>query len=480
MVAFILENLIYILFFINIVISLAIIGLERKQPEKTIAWLLVFILLPPIGFILYIFLGRNWKLKTLNKGLSDEMADLVNPIMDRIEDKSYKSLMQLVATNSQSPIFVNNEVTVLNNGKEKFDALKKELLKAKHHIHLEYYIVKNDSIGNEIKDILIQKSKEGIKVRFIMDRVGSIRLKKSYIRDLERNGIEVAQYSYFLAPILRRINTQINYRNHRKIVVIDGTVGFLGGINIGDEYLGKSSLGFWRDTHIMIKGDCVLGLQSVFMDDFLTIEKANNRYTFYDKEFDKYFPTLETDKGNCIMQLVKSGPESTYPSIMQSIIKMIYMATNYIYITTPYFVPPESVMEALRTSILSGVNVKILVPAKPDHLTVYLASKTYLSELVDCGAEIYCYNKDCFIHGKVLTIDGKMSTVGTANMDRRSYELNYELNSIIYNTNVTRELDEKFMDDLRCSTRLYSEDFSDITKVEKVLQGIARIFSSLL
>lgn len=479
-ISFILDNLIYIIFIINIVISVTIIVLERKQPEKTIAWLLVFILLPPIGLILYIFLGRNWKLNKLNTGISKELEDLINPVIENVKDKSYRNLMELVANNSQSPIFMNNEVTVFNNGEEKFTALKEELLKAKHHIHLEYYIVKSDTIGNEIKDILVRKAKKGVKIRFIMDRVGSIKVKKSYLKELEQCGAEVIQYSYFLAPILRRINTQINYRNHRKVVIIDGKVGFLGGINIGDEYLGNGPLGFWRDTHLMIKGDFVLGLQSVFLDDFMTIQKANNKYTFYDKEFSEYFPTNNEISNSTVMQIVKSGPDSTYPAIMQSVISMIYMATDHIYITTPYFVPPESVMDALKTAILSGINVKILVPATPDHLTVYLASRTYLAEIIKCGGEIYLYRKDAFIHGKILSIDGKISNVGSANMDIRSYELNYELNSIIYNKDVTKKLEDQFFEDLKCSNKLCLDDFESSTKIEKLLEGIARVFSSLL
>ena len=208
--------------------------LERKQPEKTIAWLLILTLLPPIGLILYIFLGRNWKRNKLNDRVNPEINELINPILDEYPEKQYVPLMELLAFNSDSPIFVNNDIKIYKDGVEKFKDLKEELLKAKHHIHLEYYIVNSDEIGNEIKDILIKKALEGVKVRFIIDKVGSSSLKRSYIKDLKKAGISVIMYSYFLAPLLKVINTQINYRNHRKIVVIDGQVGFLGGINIGD------------------------------------------------------------------------------------------------------------------------------------------------------------------------------------------------------------------------------------------------------
>lgn len=455
--------------------------LERKQPEKTIAWLLILALLPPIGLILYIFLGRNWKRHKLNDRINPKVKDLISPILDEYPKKQYVPLMELLAFNSDSPIFINNDIKVYKDGTEKFKDLKKELLKAKHHIHLEYYIVNNDEIGNEIKDILIKKSLKGVKVRFIIDKVGSSKLKKSYIKELKRAGVSVVMYSYFLAPLLKMINTQINYRNHRKIVVIDGQVGFLGGINIGDEYLGRNEkFGYWRDTHLMIKGDFVLALQAVFLDDFITIEKANNSYTFYDKEFSKYFPESTIADKRVLMQLVKSGPDSTFPAIMQSILKMIMIARKNIYITTPYFVPPPSILEALRIASLSGVDVKIIFPEKSDHFMVNKASKSYLAELMDCGIEVYFYDNHSFIHAKTMTIDGEICTLGTANMDIRSFELNYEINTVIYDEGITSKLDDLFFEDLLKCRHFKIEEYEKSTKFDKFVEGITRIFSALL
>ncbi|EPV4647803.1 TPA: cardiolipin synthase [Clostridium perfringens] len=471
----------YLAFIINVILSVIIVVLERKQPEKTIAWLLILTLLPPIGLILYIFLGRNWKRHKLNDRINPKINDLISPILDEYTEKQYVPLMELLAFNSDSPIFVNNDIKIYKDGVEKFKDLKEELLKAKHHIHLEYYIVNSDEIGNEIKDILIKKALEGVKVRFIIDKVGSSSLKRSYIKDLKKAGVSVVMYSYFLAPLLKVINTQINYRNHRKIVVIDGQVGFLGGINIGDEYLGRNKkFGYWRDTHIMIKGDFVLALQAVFLDDFITIEKANNSYTFYDKEFDKYFPENIVAKERVLMQLVKSGPDSTFPAIMQSVLKMIMTARENIYITTPYFVPPSSIIEALRIASLSGVDVKIIFPEKSDHFMVNKASKSYLAELMDCGIEVYFYDKSSFIHSKTMTIDGKICTLGTANMDIRSFELNYEINTVIYDKEITCKLDALFFEDLLKSRHFKIEEYEKSTKFDKFIEGFARIFSSLL
>ncbi|WP_072897590.1 cardiolipin synthase [Clostridium fallax] len=473
--------LLYIIIAINIMLGITIVVLERKQPEKTIAWLLILLLVPPIGLILYIFLGRNWKIHTLNdENFSDDVKELICPIIKAKGGGQEASLIELLANNSDSPVFINNEVEVFINGEEKFKALKEELKNAKHHIHLEYYIFKSDNIGKEIIDLLILKASEGVKVRLIIDKVGSSKMKRKYLKKLKDSGVDVVIYSYFLAPILKLINTQINYRNHRKIAIIDGKVGFLGGINVGDEYLGRNKkFGYWRDTHIMVKGDFVMGLQAVFLDDFLTIQQANNYYTFFDQEFDKYFPTTSVCKST-LMQLVKSGPDSEFPAIMQGILKMISMATTSIYITTPYFVPSKSIMDALTIAALGGVDVKIIFPEKADHFTVNTASKTYLAELMRCGVKVYLYDKNSFVHAKTMTIDSKLCTLGTANMDIRSFELNYEINGVIYDEEITKNLEKIFIEDLKKCREFTLEEYENSSKIHKFLEGLTRIFSSIL
>lgn len=468
----------YIIMTFNILLGTTIVVLERKRPEKTIAWLLILLLLPPVGLFLYIFLGRNWKLHKLNDRMSSKINALIKPIIKEYKLNEYAPLIELLAANSDSPIFPNNQVHLFTNGADKFTALKEQLLKAKHHIHLEYYIVKSDEIGNEIKDILVKKSREGVRVRFIIDRVGA-RMKRSFIKELKDAGVDIVFYSYFLAPILRPINTQINYRNHRKIVIIDGNVGFIGGINIGDEYLGKSKYGFWRDTHLMVRGDFVMALQAVFLDDFLTIQKANNVYSFYDAEFNKYFPTTKV-KNDTLMQLVKSGPDSEFPAIMQAMLKMITMANNNIYITTPYFVPPESIMDALRIAALGGVDVKIIFPEQADHFIVNKASRTYFDELLSCGVKVYFYDKESFVHAKTMTVDGELCTLGTTNMDIRSFDLNYEINCVIYDEVITKQLEDIFFEDLKMCREFTLDESNNTNKAEKVIEGVARVFSSLL
>lgn len=471
--------IIWVILGINAVIPITIIILERKKPEKTIAWLLLLTLLPPIGLFFYVFLGRNWKRHKLNDEFSPYVKELIDRVINKIYDTDYVHLVELFANNSSSPLFIDNDIKIFNNGEEKFKALLANMERAKHHIHLEYYIVKSDDIGNQIKDVLVRKAKEGVKVRFIADRVGSIKLNQNFKSELIEAGVDFIQYSYFLAPLLRNINTQINYRNHRKIAIIDGEVGFVGGINIGDEYLGKGKLGYWRDTHLMVKGDFVLGLQAVFLDDFMAIKRVYNTKFDYKEDFGEYFPKPKVSKGK-LMQVVTSGPDSEYPAILQGIMKMITMANHHIYITTPYFVPSDCLMEALKVATLSGIDVRILFPGKYDHFMVYYASRSYLAELIKCGAKVYFYKDNAFVHSKVMTVDGKIATVGTANMDIRSYELNYEINAVIYDEEISEELENVFFNDLLDSEIMTREIYEATPKIIKVTEACARVFSSLL
>ncbi|MDV4152685.1 cardiolipin synthase [Clostridium sp. AL.422] len=475
------KTIFYISFIVNLAIIFIMILFDKKRPEKTLAWILILMILPPVGLILFIFLGRNWKVNTLDKKSKERTLRLISST-DLKENNliyEYKDIISLVAANSFSPLFMNNEIKILDGGINKFDMLKKMLNEATDHIHLEYYIVKNDGIGNEIKNILIKKANEGVKVRFIIDKVGSIRLNRKYIKDLRNAGVEVALYSYVLAPFLRLINTQINYRNHRKIVVIDSKVGFLGGINIGDEYIGLGKMGEWKDCHIMIEGDCVLGLQSVFLDDFSSIKKYNNEEVHILNNIESYFKN-HNSYGNVPMQIIKSGPDSEFPSILQVLIKMISTAKKSINIITPYFIPSESLMDSLKIAILSGVIVSLIFPEKADHFTVNRASKTYLAELQKIGAKIYFYKKNAFIHSKLLTIDEKICTIGTANLDIRSFELNYEINSIIYNEQITKDFNNLFKSLLENCSDFNYKQYENRSTLNKLVDGVSRLLSSIL
>lgn len=467
------------LLLINTFVIVGVIILERRKPEKTIAWLLMFALVPPLAFFLYLFLGRDWKRHKLNEALTGDMKEMMDAVVQKVEEQELIPIIRMISRNNDSPLFLYNDIEILRNGPIKFKVLKECLEKAQHHIHLEYFIVNSDDLGNEIKEILIRKAREGVKVRFIIDTVGSVKTKRKFYKELEQGGVEVVYYSYVLAPLFRNFWFHINYRNHRKIVVVDGTVGFIGGINIGDEYIGKSHMGFWRDTHLIVKGDFVLGLQAVFLDDYSKIKRTSLDQLFDEAAAQRYFPPVTVRSGK-MMQFAVSGPDSSYPTVMYSMLKMISLAEKSIYITSPYFVPSESILDALKAAALGGVDVRILFPGKYDHYLVYKASLTYLHELCRCGARIFLYDPLAFLHAKIVSVDGKVCTVGSANMDMRSFWLNYEMNAVIYDEGTCAKLDEMFLDDLSSSVEVTIEDFERQKLSEKFIQGVARIFSSLL
>ncbi len=465
-------------------IAIVVVILERKRPEKTISWLLVFAIFPLLGFALYLFFGRNWKKGKLTSDIDLESKLIVTEEeIEKLEkvlgNVSYDclQLINLLERTSRSPLYFGNKVTIFKDGKEKFASFFEEIENAQETIHLEYYLVKGDSTGKKLKDLLIKKAKEGVEVKFIIDKIGA-RVRRSYIKDLEEAGVELALYTYFLSPILKFINTQVNYRNHRKIAVIDSQVAYIGGLNIGDEYVGKGKLGYWRDVHLKVEGEVVNGLQKVFLEDFKKIKTLDGKKEL-ELNTSKYYKDQE-EKGDSILQIAASGPESETPSIMQIIHKMITSAKDHIYISTPYFIPPESIMTALKIAALSGVNIKILFPGKLDHFMVYFASRTYLAELIKDNVEIYFYKKDRFTHSKFLTIDGKISTVGSANIDIRSFDLNYEANVLIYDKEKTTELEEIFLEDLSISTKLPQDYFEKLPWIIKFTESFCRLFSNLL
>lgn len=480
-------NFILLCFFIiNIIIVFFVLIHERRSPEKTLIWILILLLFGPIGFIFYTFLGKDIRRPYMKSDILSKL-NLFND-SDYVEkslipkNNDYDEIIQtidLVSKLNLSPMMKHTSIEIFSHGIQKFEALKRELNKAKHHIHLEYFIVRDDHIGNEIKNILIKKSKEGVKIRFILDKIGSRKLNKKYIKDLKDNGIDVLFYSYMSTPFLKLINTHINYRNHRKIVVIDGITSFTGGINIGDEYLGRSSIGDWRDTHLMIKGECSLAIQDVFLDDYLNLKKLYDQNTFIIEDIDMYFPKIN-EKSITLTQIIKSGPNLSKNSMILPIIKLISIAKKNIRICTPYFIPSIGFMDILKTSILSGVDITIIFPGKPDHKLVYYASRTYLRELSDIGCKVYFYNKNAFIHSKFIIIDDYIVTVGSTNMDIRSFELNYEMNLIIYNSNICKKFIDIFNQNINNSHLSNIESFENIKTSQKFYENIARLFSSLL
>jgi cardiolipin synthase len=340
---------------------------------------------------------------------------------------------------------------------------------AKDHIHMEYFIIKDSHIGRKFKQALIDKAKEGLEVRFIYDAVGSFRLDDNFLKPLKDAGVQV---EVFLPVTLPLFGSRLNYRNHRKILVVDGKIGFVGGINIGDEYLGKNKkMGFWRDTHLKIQGEAVYVLQGIFLADWYFVSKEAI------DDF-KYFPP----QGYCgekIIQIASSGPDSYWASIHQAYFSAINSARDRVYITTPYLVPDEGILLALKTAALRGVDVRLLLPIKPDHKTVFWASKSHFIELLEAGVRIYQYGKG-FVHGKVFVVDNNFTSIGTANLDIRSFKLNFEVNAFIYDKEVNSKMARDFFEDLRVSKKVLLDEYKNRPLIHKVKESIARVFSPIL
>lgn len=481
-----LEPLLYLIFNIFYVVAIIVVIIlvitDDKSPTRTLSWVMVLVFVPVLGIFLYIIFGQNFRKQKIfsRKGLEDfqqieKLSFEQLKSLDRPEILQYKAvykklhIMRLLLNNSKSIISQNNCIDILNNGAEKFSQLIAAIAGAKHHIHLEYYIFENDNIGNQIIDLLIEKSRLGVEVRLIVDHVGSWHLKKSYIKRLKEAG---AMVQVFMPVVFPFFTSKINYRNHRKIVVIDGAIGFVGGINVADKYIyGTKKLGNWRDTHLKITGNAVHSLQTVFLTDwfFLTHKLPHDNV---------YFPDNE-NKGNAIVQIVASGPDSRWAGIMQTYFMAIATARKNIYITTPYLLPNSSILTALKTAALSGVDVRLLIPRKSDSKVVYYASLSYVKRLISAGIKIYLYNQG-FVHSKLMMVDGIMSSVGSANLDYRSFSLNFEVNALIYNEQTTEQLTNSFFKDLDDSTLITNELWDKRTRIQKLKSNIARLFAPLL
>ncbi|HZJ57552.1 MAG TPA: cardiolipin synthase [Clostridia bacterium] len=470
-----------IIFIINIALALTLIFLERRNPTTTWAWVLILMFVPGLGFVLYLFLGQNYRkrkritakghndmirvARQRSEMLTQHHLDFNDPNIFNIGD-----LILLFYRNSGSVFSRNNKVTILNNGDEKFPALIEELRGAKHHIHMAYYIIRDDEIGRAVRDLLAQKAQEGVEVRLLYDGMGCLFVGKRYFDPIIRAGGKVAA---FLPPFIPYINVRVNYRNHRKIIVIDGEIAFTGGLNLGDEYLGRSlKYGFWRDMHLMIRGSAVDQLQLRFMMDWQFASKKDIPASR------KYFPhKYDTDGSG--LQIVSSGPDSSWAAIHQGYVKMISRARKKVYIQTPYFVPDDSMATALKIAALGGVDVRIMIPAMPDHPFVYWASTSYIGELLEAGAKAYIYDNG-FLHSKLLITDDSVASVGTANLDIRSFSMNFEVNTFIYDTDIIKKLEGFFLEDLRLCEQITPESYAARPLSMRFKESVSRLLSPLL
>lgn len=468
---------------INIILAIVIIFLERRNISSTWAWLMLLCFLPVLGFLLYLLLGQQFTLRRIfhwdrrahyyvqqkvnqqERHLKQHDFCSNNPLIER-----YRSLVYLHLNDAEAILTENNRVQIFTDGEDKFASLFFDIARARHHIHLLYYIIRSDELGTRLINALIRKLHEGVQVRLLYDDTGSRQLSQKLIRRFRHAGGEI--YPFFPA-VLPGINLRINYRNHRKLVVIDGRIGYLGGFNVGDEYINRSTrFGFWRDTHLRIEGEAVNMLQSRFMLDW-------NQASKEDLSFIPFYDFSHHDYGQTGIQVVASGPNSEWEQIKKGYIKMILSASQSLYLQTPYLVPDDSLLDALRIAALSGIDVKIMIPNKPDHPFVYWASYAYAGELLRAGAKIYKYNKG-FLHAKTLVIDEQIASVGSANIDVRSSRLDFELNAFIYDHQIAQKLANYFQYDLQQSTPLTWEEYQQRSSYIRLKESISRLLSPLL
>jgi len=457
---------------------------ETRSSTKTIAYLLFCIFAPVVGILFYLAFGINyWRRKLYTRKSGEDLKILeelkkslpqyseVMVSRDSLQEGENAELAAMLISDLHSPLTRKNTLKVLINGEEKFPELMECLKNAKSHIHIEYYIYEQDEIGSAIIELLIKKAKEGVQVRFIYDDFGSPTIKKKIERRMRDAGIEVHPFHKVVFYLLAN---RINYRNHRKIVVIDGQTGFVGGINVSDKYINnKEGQLFWRDTHLRIDGPGVYYLQYLFLTDWnFCCDKDL-------KPEDIYFEKKLAVKDDTHVQIVGSGPDSTQPSVLFSILQAIFLAKKEILITTPYFIPGDGVLDALRIAASSGLSVKLLVPGISDSKFVNAASKANYNSLLQSGVEIYVYQKG-FVHAKTMVTDGKLAMIGTANMDYRSFELNFEVNAIVYDKPFAEKMRAVFFEDLKSAKQLDPETWYKRHFFTQLLEKIAALFSPCL
>jgi cardiolipin synthase A/B len=470
----------------DLVFIIIVVFFERKNPSATLAWVMALFFLPVVGFILYLFLGQTYskdKMFRIKKQEDQRLQDLIRSqeaelreessfvkISDRISAPLRRMVLMLLE-NSGAILTVNNQVRVFTDGKEKFASLIGDIQAATDFVHLEYFIWKDDGIGNDVRIALTERARAGVEIRLLCDGLGCAALPRHFFDEFKKAGGKVA---FFFPSHLRYFNLRYNYRNHRKIAVIDGTTAYIGGYNIGDDYLGLDpEWGYWRDAAVRIQGTAVLAAEIRFFLDWNYAAKGDQlEYT------SRYFPEIAPCAGAPI-QVVSGGPDTAFNPIKEEYLKMIGIATESVYLQTPYFIPDESVIDALRMAALSGVDVRIMMPDRPDHPFVYWAGMSYIRQLLDSGVKAYTYDNG-FIHAKTIVIDEVAASVGSANWDVRSFRLNFETNAVMYDPAIAKDLKERFLKDLDVCSPITIERLNNLPWGKRVRQSIARLFSPML
>ena len=478
-----------LLVLLSLIIDLTCIGyiifIEHKDVTTTWAWVMVMLFIPIVGFILYLFFGQSMKRRKMfnQKEEADRYMHLLHTQIYKDSCSSCTlgtcpacydyNLLNLHLIGHETVYTCDNSLTLFTDGKAKFSDLFESIKAAHSYIHLEYYIIHDDEIGQRFSECLIQKAQEGVEISLLYDGMGCLKTHSAYFKKLENAGIKII---CFAPPFKPFINLRFNYRNHRKLCTIDDKIAYLGGFNVGDEYLGKNKkMGYWRDTHLKIEGSGAILANLQFLLDWRFASHETHLLEHY--KIPQLTPLCYST--GAVVQLVSGGPDSKHSSILNGYIGMIAGARKSIWIQTPYFIPNEALLTTLKIAALSGLDVRIMFPNKPDHAFVYWATYSYIGELIDCGARAYTYDKG-FLHSKTIIVDEALSSVGTANFDMRSFKLNFEMNAFIYDKNFAKKLSQAFIHDLEDSSELTLERYNNRSRLIRFKESVSRLFSPIL
>ena len=463
-----------LLFLLAVVTTIVVIVMDNRNPYKTLAWVLVLVFLPVVGLALYYFFGQDTRREKLisKKGFKrltkyPMMEFQMQESFKVSEEKQHQLIRFFQRVNLALP-FEGNSMKIFQDGSSMLQALLATINSAKHHIHVEFYIFEDDAVGCLVKDALIEKAREGVEIRVLYDDVGCWKVPHRFYDEMREVGIEVRG---FLKVRFPRFTSKVNYRNHRKLVVVDGRIGFVGGMNLAERYLKGVPWGIWKDIMMQVEGKAVYGLQMAFLTDWYAADHSLITSS-------SYFPQME-DKGTSLMQVVTSDPVGEWKDIMQGLLIAITSAQKYVYIQSPYLLPTEPILLALKTAAAAGVDVRIMIPEKSDSRMVHWGTMSYLQELMEAGIKIYMYQKG-FLHSKLIVCDDCLSSVGSTNMDFRSFEHNFEINAFMYDKTSALMLKDIFLSDQKDAKLLHLKEWRMRPWSQKVKESVIRLFAPLL